>query len=347
VITVVADGKRHADRQARGMQSELIDLETLVGGWRGAFDSALAALRAAGADLTERELRERSQRLSDERSATVQMLETFARDRQERRQLVRLVASTWQTKQLLGLPSDAAACVFNLDGVLIGSAAIHAEAWKETFAEFLSARLERGGEPLAAFDSNGDYLTHIHGRPRLEGVRGFLASRGISLPEGWADDPPGTATVHGLANRKTQALLRRLDEHGVTAFEGARLYLELAHDAGVRCAVVSASANTDTMLRRAHLSSLVDDRVDGTTMTAEGLHGKHDTLLAACRHLGASPEHAAVFETTADGIAAGRAGGFELVVGVASGDAAQALQAGGADLVVSELGEILEHALAA
>ena len=155
--------------------------------------------------------------------------------------------------------------------------------------------------------------------------------------------------MHGLANRKRRALLRRLDERGVSAFEGARLYLELAHDAGLRCAVVSASANTETILERARLASLVDDRVDGNTMAAEGLAKKPaaDTLLAACRHLGTVPERSVVFETTPEGIDAGRAGGFELVVGVGGAETATTLREHGADLVVADLGEIIEPRLAA
>jgi beta-phosphoglucomutase-like phosphatase (HAD superfamily) len=239
--------------------------------------------------------------------------------------------------------------VFNLDGVLIGSASIHAEAWRETFDEFISRRIERTAGSFAPFDPRVDYSKHIHARPRLEGVREFLASRGISLPDGSPDDPPGTETVHGLANRKNRALLRRLEDGGVSAFEGARLYLGLAHDAGVHCAVVSASANTQTMLERARLTTLVDERVDGNTMVAERLKRKPspDVLLSACRHLGVEPKHAVVFETTPDGVAAGRAGGFELVIGVDRAGQADALRARGADLVVGDLGEILEQRLAA
>jgi HAD superfamily hydrolase (TIGR01509 family) len=331
------------------VERQNLDLDALIGGWYTAFEAGQAALRSASPDLPLSEIRERTQRLADERAATVGLLDALARDHHERSSLVRLVASPWESKRLLGLPSDAAACVFNLDGVLIGSAAIHAQAWKETFDEFIAGRIDRTGFAYAHFDPRLDYRKHIHARPRLEGVHAFLASRGISLPEGSPDDPPGTETVHGLANRKKLALIRHLDEDGVTPYEGARLYLELARDAGVHCAVVSASANTETMLERAHLSGLIEERVDGNTMVAEHLRRKPsaDALLSACRHLGVEPERTAVFETSPDGVAAGRAGGFELIVAVDQTGDGEALRAEGADLVVADLGELLEQRLAA
>ena len=334
---------------ARNVDEQPVDVDSVIGRWRRAFAAADVALRAGRGDLSAVELRERAGLLNEERVATLRLLESFARNRNTKHLLARLVAAPWETKRLLGIPSDAAACVFNLDGVLIGSAEIHADAWRETFNDFISQRTPLSGEPLALFSRRLDYPRYIHGRPRLEGVREFLASRGISLPDGSPDDPTWKDTVHGLANRKRRALLRRLDEQGVNAFEGARLYLELAHDAGVLCAVVSASANTETILERARLAALVDDRVDGNTMAAERLARKPaaDTLLAACRHLGAPPERSVVFETTPDGIDAGRAGGFELVVGVGRADAARALHAHGADFVVADLGEIIEPRLAA
>lgn len=334
---------------AGSVEPDLLDLDMLVGRWRTALDAAASALHAGSHELPAEELRRRAGRLAVEREEAVRLLGTLAPDREARRLLVRLSASAQEAKRLLGVPPDAAACVFNLDGVLIGSAAIHAEAWREAFDEFISRRVERTGGSFAPYDAHTDYPKHMHGRPRLEGIRGFLASRGISLPDGSPDDPAGAETVHGLANRKSSALLRRLDERGVTAYEGARLYLELVHDAGMHSAVVSASANTETMLERARLAPLIDERVDGRTMLDERLRSKpaSDTLLAACRHLAVEPTRTAVFETSRDGITAGRAGGFELVVGVGRGDAASALRAGGADLVVSDLGEILEHSLAA
>lgn len=331
------------------MEQRPVDLDLLIEGWRGAFGAAQSALRAGAHDLTDGELSARAAKLADERLETVRLLDALARDRQSKHKLVRLVTAPWEAKRLLSLPGDVEACVFNVDGVLIGSAAIHADVWKRTFDELLSHRTGYTGDPLVPFDVQADYPRYIHGRPRLEAVREFLASRGISLPEGTPSDPPGAETVHGVANSKNGELHRRLYGTGVSPFEGARLYLELAHDAQLRCAVVSGSTNTEIMVGRAHLTGLIDDCVDGKTMLAEHLHRKPspDMYLAACRHLRVAPDHTAVFETTRDGITAGRVGGFDLVVGVGRGDAASALRAAGADLVVADLGEILDHALAA
>jgi len=331
------------------MDRRIADLDSLIGGWRKSFETAERALRAASHDLPDGELRARAQRLAAERSATARSLDALATDRHGKHVLVRVVASPWEARRLLGLPSDVAACVFNADGVLVGSAAIHAEVWRDTFDAFVSKRMERMGGSFAPFDVRRDYPRHVHGRTRLDAVREFLASRGISLPDGSPDDSPDADTVHGIANRKKRALLQRLDQRNVSAYDGARLYLELAHDANVHCAVVSGSTTMATVLDHAGLTSLIDARVDGNTMAAERLRGKPapDMLLAACRQLGVEPEHTAVFETTPEGVRAGRAGGFEVVVAVDQEGEGDALRAEGADLVVADLGDILELALAA
>ena len=261
--------------------------------------------------------------------------------------LVRLVSSPWESKRLLGLPADAVACVFNVDGVLVASAAIHAEAWREIFDEFMAKHIQQSGAPFASFSIAVDYPRHIHGKARGAAIHSFLGSRGIALPDGSPDDSPDAETVNGLANRKNRALLRLLDEHGVRAFEGSRLYLELAHDAEMRCAVVSGSTNAEILLDRAHLGALIDTCVDGNAVRVEGLRRKPapDMLLAACRRLEVEPERTVVFETTPDGVTAGRAGGFELVVAVDRDGEAPALRARGADLVVGDLGELLERQL--
>lgn len=327
-----------------------IDFDGLIGAWRAAFESADSALRAAGRDhdLPPRELGERSRRLSEERAETVRLLGDVVRDRHARPQLVRLVASAREAKQLLGLPSDIAACVFNVDGALVPSAVVHADAWKEVFDEFLSRRIDRTGVAFVPFSRRADYRPLIHGRPREDAVRTFLASRGISLPEGRPDDPPRAETVLGLSNHKKETLLRRLARHGVSAYAGARLYLQLAQDAQVACAVVSGSTHAEALLESARLATFVGDFVDGRTAAAEGLLRKPapDMLIAACRHLGVDPAHAAVFETTMDGITAGRAGGFGLVVAVDPEGQAAVLRAHGADRVVTDLGELLEQQLA-
>jgi HAD superfamily hydrolase (TIGR01509 family) len=335
------------DRDQRREQS--VNLHTLGEKWWAAFDAAEIALSAAAPILTRVALREPRSRLARERDRTVQLLEAIAREDGLDTSFSHLLSSRSNLRRLLGLGRTITACVINLDGVLIGSASIHLAAWTETFDEFISTRLQRTGGGFAPFNPLTDYPKHIHGKPRLEGVRAFLASRGISLPEGDPDDAPGTETVHGLANRKNTALSRRLDEQGVTAFEGSRRYLETARDAGVHCAVVSASANTQTILERAGLADLIEDRIDGNTMRAGRLRGRPapDTLLAACQRLGVDPEHTAVFETSPAGVAAARASAFGLVVGVDWAGQAEALRAEGADLVVTGLAELLERSLTA
>jgi beta-phosphoglucomutase-like phosphatase (HAD superfamily) len=275
------------------------------------------------------------------------VLDSFARERQTKQFLVRLVATSWESKRLLGVPGDAVACVFNVDGVLVPSASIHAEAWKVTFDEFIAKHIERTGVPFPSFSRAADYPTLIHGRTRIASIHAFLASRGITLPDGSSDDPPGEDTVNGLANRKNQALLEVLAQHGAHAFQGARLYLELVRDAAMRCGVVSGSTNTRALCEHARLDPLIDEYVDGNTATAERLRRKPapDMLLAACHHLDVDPARTVVFETTSDGVDAGRAGGFELVVAVDHAGTAPALRARGADLVIADLGELLERQL--
>jgi beta-phosphoglucomutase family hydrolase len=326
-------------------------VDDLVVYWRTALRAAREAL-AAAESLPLDERHERTRRLTAEVASTQALLQALERDVHGRNHVLPLVVSPVEARRLLGLPPEITACVFNLDGVLIGSATLHAEAWTETFDEFISARVERTGGQFLPFNPRIDYPQHMHGRARLDGVRGFLASRGIRLPEGDPSDPPGAETVQGLANRKSQVLVRSLEEHGVHAFDGSRSFLDLAHEAGLRCAVVSASSNTEAILERARLADLVDERVDGTTIRREHLQVKPapDTLLAACQRLGVEPSHTAAFETTRAGVAAGRSAGFDLIVGVdgATGaDRGDALRAEGADIVVGGIGELLERRLAA
>lgn len=333
------------------MSDSHVDLDLLIGAWRGAFESAQAALGAASRnhDLAGAELQQRSRRLADERATTVHALGELAREFHAKRPgLVRLLTSPREAKQLLGLPADVSGCVFNVDGVLVASAALHAEAWKRTFDDFIFHWIDRTGGTFATFSRRIDYPTLIHGRSRVGAVREFLASRGISLPEGATGDPPDVETVYGLANAKNRALLAQLDQQGVSAFDGARLYLALAHDARLPCAVVSGSTNTWHLLEHAGLTPYIDDCVDGNAILSEGLRRKPapDMLLAACRSLGLDAGRTAVFETSVAGVDAGRSGGFELVVAVEQDGDGKALRAHGADLVVSDLGQILERAVA-
>ena len=315
-------------------------------GWRAALDVAEKALRAASFDLSPEEVRDRRRRLTEERARTAHVLHGLAGDKGLDDPFLSLMIPRSELKRVLGLAPGIEACVFDLEGVLIASASVHAAAWAETFDEFIWARIERTGGrfALAPFDPRIDYPLHIHGRTRLEGVRAFLASRGISLPAGSPEDTPDAETVHGLASRKNQALLRRLDEQGVTAYEGTKRYLELVREVGVRCGVVSASANTRMILERAGLLPLIESYVDGNVIVAQDLRPEPapDMLLAACRQLGVEPQHAAAFETSCAGVEAARACGFGLVVGIGPTAQEDALRARGADVIVAGLTGLVE-----
>ena len=318
--------------------------------WRGSFRAARDALDAATI-LPASERLERGARLREELTVTQRLLAASAHDLGARHFLP-LVVSATDARHLLGLPPEVTACVFNLDGVLVGSAELHLAAWATAFDAFLLERAERTHGHFPLFNPRVDYPAHFHGRARLAGARAFLESRGIRLPEGTPADAPGVETVHGLANRKAEVLLRLLDDHGIDAFEGSRSYLSLAHEAGIRCAVVSASSNTETILERAGLVELIDGRIDGTTIQRDHLRVKPepDTLLAACSLLRVDPRHAADFETTRAGVAAGRRAGFDLIVGVdgsTGADPRSGLHAAGADVVVHDVGEFLEQRRAA
>ena len=244
---------------------------------------------------------------------------------------------------MLGLPDGVTACLFDLDGVLTDTAAVHNSAWTQTFDEYLRRRAEATGEPFVAFDPGADYNDHVDGKKREDGVRAFLASRGIVLAEGTPDDAPAAETVWGIGNRKNELLLATLERDGVEVYEGSRRYLEAARDAGLRRAVVSSSANTAQVLEVTGLGELVELRVDGLTARERSLPGKPapDTFLAAAADLGVTPAQAVVFEDALAGVRAGRAGDFGYVVGVDRVGQADALRAQGADVVVQDLAELL------
>lgn len=246
---------------------------------------------------------------------------------------------------MLGLPDGIRACLFDLDGVLTQTAVVHAAAWKEMFDAFLQERASRLGEPFVPFDAADDYQLYVDGMPRADGVRSFLASRGIVLPEGGGDDPPGAETVQGLGNRKNELVLERIRESGVIVYEGSVDYVRAVRDAGVARAVVSSSANTADILRSAGIDDLFDVRVDGLVAKERGLRGKPapDTFLAAAEAFGVGAAEAAVFEDALAGVEAGRAGEFGFVVGVDRVGQAAALLERGADVVVSDLSELLDH----
>jgi beta-phosphoglucomutase family hydrolase len=248
--------------------------------------------------------------------------------------------------QRLGLPSPIRACLFDLDGVLTQTAKVHAAAWKEMFDAFLRERATRTGEKFVPFDPVADYDTSVDGKPRYDGVRSFLASRGIKLPEGDPNDPPSAETVHGLGNRKNELVLALLKRDGVKVYEGSVRFVRAVRDAGLRRAVVSASANCREVLQAAGIEDLFEVRIDGIVVEEQHLRGKPapDTFLAAAEKLGAQPAEAAVFEDALAGVEAGRAGQFGFVVGVDRTGQREALKAHGADIVVSDLAELLEQA---
>jgi len=243
----------------------------------------------------------------------------------------------------LGLAPGVRACLFDLDGVLTRTAAVHDAAWTETFDAFLRERAAATGEPFRAFDPDADYHTYVDGKPRDDGVRDFLASRGIRLDEGAPDDPPDVPTVHGLGNCKNEILLRKMRIEGVEVFDGSIRYVRAVREADLPTAVVSASANTTDVLQTTGIAALFDTVVDASVATRRGLRGKPapDTFLEAAHTLGVEPAAAAVFEDALSGVAAGRAGGFATVVGVDRVGQGQALKEHGADTVVTDLEELL------
>jgi beta-phosphoglucomutase family hydrolase len=245
---------------------------------------------------------------------------------------------------VLGIPDQIHACLFDLDGVLTKTAKVHAAAWKEMFDQYLRERAERTGEPFAAFDAVAEYELYVDGKPRADGVRSFLASRGIELPEGGPDDPPSAETVHGLGNRKNEILLEVMRRDGVEAYSGSVRYARAVRAAGLPRAVVSASANCHDVLVAAGIEDLFDVRIDGLVAARENLRGKPapDTFLAAAHALGVKAAEAAVYEDALAGVEAGRAGEFGYVIGVDRLGQAEALRAHGADIVVSDLAELLD-----
>jgi beta-phosphoglucomutase family hydrolase len=246
---------------------------------------------------------------------------------------------------VLGLPDGIRGCLFDLDGVLTQTAKVHDAAWKEMFDDYLRERAKRTGQPFVPFDPVADYDEYVDGKPRADGTRSFLESRGIELPEGKDDDPPAAETVHGLGNRKNALVLRKIREDGVEAYPGSVRYVRAVKAAGLPRAVVSSSANCRDVLIAAGIEDLFDARIDGAVAEREHLRGKPapDTFLAGARALGLKPATATVFEDALAGVAAGRAGGFGFVVGVDRVGQAEALKQHGADVVVTDLADLLDH----
>jgi beta-phosphoglucomutase family hydrolase len=257
---------------------------------------------------------------------------------------IRSVSMT-EGPMVLGLPVAVRACLFDLDGVLTRTATVHFAAWKQMFDAYLRERAQRTGEAFVPFEQS-DYNEYVDGMPRADGVRTFLRSRGIELPEGDPGDPPEKETVNGLGARKNALVLTVLHDQGVEVYEGSVRYVHALRDAGLRRAVVSSSANCREILVAAGIEDLFEARVDGVVTRELGLHGKPapDTFLEAARRLGLGPERAAVFEDATAGVEAGRAGHFAHVVGVdrLGHGHADDLRHHGADVVVTDLAELLE-----
>ncbi|MHB8589611.1 MAG: beta-phosphoglucomutase family hydrolase [Candidatus Dormibacteraceae bacterium] len=244
----------------------------------------------------------------------------------------------------LGLPPAIGACLFDLDGVLTQTAKVHARAWKTMFDAYLKQRSERTGQTFRPFDEVADYDEYVDGKPREDGVRSFFDARHITLPEGSEDDPPEADTVHGLGNRKDQLFLHLIRTEGVEAYEGSVRYLRAARDAALKLAVVSSSKNCSEVLLAAHLDGMFDAQVDGNVAHAKRLAGKPapDTYLEAARMLSATPSQSAIYEDALAGVAAGRAGGFGLVVGVDRVGQSTALREHGAGVVVKDLADLIK-----
>ncbi|HEX2214836.1 MAG TPA: beta-phosphoglucomutase family hydrolase, partial [Mycobacterium sp.] len=223
------------------------------------------------------------------------------------------------------------------------TASVHKKAWQSMFDDFLRQYTARAGEPFVPFDVGDDYLRYVDGKKREDGVRSFLDSRGVVLPDGDPQDSPEAETVFGLGNRKNEMFHQVLRNEGVTVFDGSRRYLEAVAETGLGVAVVSSSANTREVLELTGLDRFVQHRVDGVVMREQHIAGKPapDSFLRAAQLLGTEPSEGAVFEDALSGVAAGRAGHFGLVVGVDRVDQAEALRRNGADVVVRDLAELM------
>ena len=241
------------------------------------------------------------------------------------------------------MPTGVTACLFDLDGVLTQTAKVHSAAWKQMFDDYLRKRAQRTDEAFVPFDPIREYDQYVDGKPRYDGVRAFLASRGVALPEGDPSDTPDTETIDGLGNRKNEIVLRLIREQGVQPYEGSVRYVKAVQAAGLRRAVVSSSTNCRDVLAAAGIQDLFEAIIDGVVAEREHLQGKPapDTFLAGARALGIEPAEAVVFEDALAGVEAGRAGRFGFVVGVDRVGQAEALRAHGADLVVEDLAELL------
>ena len=320
-------------------------LDRLASDWQLALDAAQGALECSGGAYEPVKLQLRRGELVEERRLTAGLLEGVAR-------VDHVPALPWLSPvpvsvSMLGLPPRTEGCVFDLDGVLTDSGRAHATAWAEVFDDFLLRHTEATGWQFVPFDRGTDYRLYLDGRPRLDGIHAFLASRGIRLPEGRSGDTARSDTTRGLARRKEEALARVM-RHGVSALAGARRYLEAAGHAGVACGVVSGSQSTAEMLELAGLSMLVDASIDAAAIHAMSLRSRPapDVLVAVCAELGVEPAAAVTFTHSAAGVAAGHAAGLG-VVGVGDEVTLERLRGFGAERFVPSLSTLLDRRLQA
>jgi len=236
------------------------------------------------------------------------------------------------------------AVLFDLDGVITNTAKLHAACWKQMLDEYLQKRSTERGEPFRPFDLATDYRLHLDGKPRFDGVRDFLASRGIKLPEGTSDDSPQAETVRGLGNRKNELVSDAIERIGVEAYRGSVQFIDQLRRDGFKVALVTSSENCTAVLKAAKLEELFDVRVDGHMVETQNLAGKPapDTFLMAAKLLGVAPARAVVVEDAIPGVQAGRSGNFGLVIGVARKGDAEALRHHGANMVVNDLSELVD-----
>jgi HAD superfamily hydrolase (TIGR01509 family) len=342
----VATAQIHAKQTQRRLRlvQPRLDLDSLAAQWQVALDAAESAIAASTPSLKGQEVGARHERLRLERQATAVELQHFARV--TRAPEVPWLSPIALTPALLGLPPHVKACIFDLEGVLTDSSQLHANAWAHVFDELLVRFSQRAGWQFLPFDRGEDYRRYLEGRPRLEGVHAFLASRGIRLPEGRPDDPPHADTAQGLARHKRELVEHGLRRRGMNAIPGARRYLQAAGHAGLGRAVVSASTSTLPMLELAGLAGLVDQRVDAATFRAEQLRSRPapDLPLSACRGLGVQPERAVSLTHSPAGVAAAHAAGMH-VIGVGDEATRELLAGFGANRVAPSLTALLAQPL--
>jgi beta-phosphoglucomutase-like phosphatase (HAD superfamily) len=338
-------GARRSPAPAHRASPPRRELDTIARFWQSALDAAGSALDAETAILPAAELASRRRRLTAERLGSGTLLGQLAHVRG-------IKPEPWLppipvTPFLLGLDKCVQGCIFDLEGVLTDSGPLHAAAWAHVFDSYLLGLAHDTGWQFAPFDPASDYLTYLDGRLRIDGIHAFLASRGLRVPEGRAQDSPDASTAYGLARRKGQLLARALETRGLATLSGGRRYLQATGYAQLGRAVVAASSSTVPMLELVGLEHLIETHVDANAMQREGLHPRPapDLLLAACRGLGVDPARAATLTHTGAGVVAGRRAGLASVIGIGSGTRAELLRDFGADIVVPSLLALLDARL--